>query len=368
MRIILSVAFIALTIVCYGQVAINPIPDQISGKGGSFDKVDLSQYTSDGVFWDADFLVPDSPTAKPDWQVNSASFQFQMNITAVVTSKGEVATGEAHLLAVVNNTGVVQGLIKAIQVGNEWVYFLTVYGNINGEELFFQFYDDQNKQVLKGSESFTFSSNAIIGQPDEPFTIDVATFKITLTGSDLVVGIEDETFVGTEKIVITARSLTDPNDLARYTVGFTIFDDFVPVLANIPAQTTNFDEAFTTFDLDDFTTLSDDDLVSFSFAGNQSLTVAIDENKVVTITKPNDWFGTETITFTVTDISANTFTSFQEVVFTGKQDDQAPVVSAIDDQVTGLQGVFKSIIAKPGIICYAFATRRRSSTVRTRDS
>ncbi|MEQ8548053.1 MAG: putative Ig domain-containing protein, partial [Cyclobacteriaceae bacterium] len=344
MKFGLSIILCYLTVLCYSQVTINPIPDQLVGRGGSFNTIALDGYTSSSnIAWEVAFVAPESPVAKPTATVNPNKFQFQMTVTARINSKGVDAVGNSHLLYVVDNTGALRGQASAFQVGTNWVYFLTVYSNTNGEELTFKFYDDNLKQILSGEDKITFSSNAITGEPDNPFVVNATTLKLALTGNNLAVLIKDLSFFGTEKVRITARSLSDANDAASHITSFTVVNDYVPVIAGIPDQIKNFDQSFQSFDLDNFTTLQDADPVTFTFSGNQSLGVAIDANNVVTLTKPANWFGLETITFTVTDQSANTFSSSQSATFRGKPIDQPPVVSAIGNRTTGTRGNFEQI-------------------------
>jgi|GEM_PF-2336958 len=344
MRGLVTCYLLFLTILSYSQVSISQPPDQTIGQGGEFETIQLADVTNaSNVFWEATFLKPISEESDPGWSFNAADFQFQMNITASIVSKGDRAIGDSHQLAVFDDQETIRGIASAISVGTDWIYFLTINSNDNGETLSFRFFDDSLKQTLKGQQTFTFSSNQIIGQPDDPLIIDATNFEIGLSENTLDLLIKDPSFVGTERIRLVARSLTNPNDFDADTISFTVIDDFVPILSGISDETTNFDEAFSTFDLDDFTTLPDDDLVAFSFAGNQSLAVAIDEDNMVSVTKPNDWFGTETITFTVTDLTDNAFSSSQQVIFSGKPADQAPVIIHIEDKITGLQGLFETI-------------------------
>ncbi|MCF6268348.1 MAG: T9SS type A sorting domain-containing protein [Melioribacteraceae bacterium] len=86
----------------------------------------------------------------------------------------------------------------------------------------------------------------------------------------------------------------------------TLFFSNAPVVSNIPNQTTNEGESFTTINLDDFVTDSDnlDSEIDWSYSGNTDLSVSINSNRVATISTPNaDWNGSETITFTATDPS-----------------------------------------------------------------
>jgi hypothetical protein len=94
----------------------------------------------------------------------------------------------------------------------------------------------------------------------------------------------------------------------------------------IPDQCIFTDEAFDTFDLDDYTVGAPS--FTWTCSGNVNLVVSIDAENVVTIAYPAGWTGSETITFTVTDslgYSASDKATFEV--------HPVPVVGDIPDQV-----------------------------------
>ena len=343
MKQVIIIVLSSLANLAIGQVILDPLPDQTIGREGVFSNIVLDNYTANEVFWEVEFVQPSTKDVNPGWQVNSSQFQFEMNITAAVYSKGSLALGGDHLLSVVDGQGTVRSVGSGTEFQDHWIYFLTVYSNTNGEELYFKFFDNAIEQILNGKQSFEFKSNDILGQPDVPYEVIVSNISYILNDGLLSFEIDDPNFIGTEKLAVTARSLSDPADLAMDTIDLTVKDDYTPVLLSIPDQLSNFNEAFEGFDLDDFTTLKDGDEVTYSFDGQLELQVDIDLNHVVTITKPQNWSGAETIIITVTDQSVNAFSSSTTVTFTGKPEDQAPVIADIANQTTGVGGFFESI-------------------------
>jgi len=106
-----------------------------------------------------------------------------------------------------------------------------------------------------------------------------------------------------------------------------------PVLSDIPNQTINEGDQFTTIDLNEFVFDLDDsdDEISWSYEGNTELNITLDENSVASISKPNnDWFGTETITFIARD-SYGDFDS-DEVLLTVIEINNGPKISNITNQ------------------------------------
>ena len=77
-----------------------------------------------------------------------------------------------------------------------------------------------------------------------------------------------------------------------------------PLVSGIANQTIDINEDFTPINLDDFVTDPDhaDSEMTWSFSGNDKLSINIDGNRIATITDTNDeWTGSETIIFTATD-------------------------------------------------------------------
>ncbi len=347
---------LAITILCclayfsYGQLVLEKLPDQLIGREGSFENVVLSDYVSVESFFEVEFLAPETLDVRPDWDVNGADFQFEMNVTATVKSKGISAVGDSHLLAVMASDGSLRSVGSGIKVENDWVYFLTVYSNTNAENLQFVLFDDSISQIIKGNKSIVFESNKVLGEPDDPYLIEFNNIRFDLQGDALSFFIEDINFIGDENLLITARSLADPVDFQIDTLTLTVSDDYTPQLNGIPNQISNFGDEFTSFDLDDYTQLQDSDPVSFSFSGNNELQVSIDNENLVIISKPDQWSGSETITFTVTDQSDNGFLSSISVNFIGKPQDQAPEIISISDRTTGIGGFFEPILLSDFVV------------------
>ena len=119
------------------------------------------------------------------------------------------------------------------------------------------------------------------------------------------ISILNSEWYGNETITFTA---TDPEgDSGSRDVLFTVSNvNDGPVISNIADQTIDEGSSFATIKLDDFVTDidNDDSDIIWTFSGNNDLSVEIDENRIATITTPNeDWFGDETISFTAKDPS-----------------------------------------------------------------
>jgi subtilisin family serine protease len=148
---------------------------------------------------------------------------------------------------------------------------------------------------------------------------------------------------GAETIRFTA---TDPGAASgSQDVVFTVNNiNDAPVVADIPDQTVDEGNTFTTFDLDNYVSDVDnsDGEMSWSYSGNSELTVSIDNFNVVTVAIPNnEWAGSETITFKATD-PGQLFDS-DPAVFTVTAINDAPVVSDIPNQTIDEGATFTTI-------------------------
>jgi hypothetical protein len=111
-------------------------------------------------------------------------------------------------------------------------------------------------------------------------------------------------------------------------------DDY-PEIDLIPGQNIQEGASFTIFDLDDYLTEHDGDAVAWGYSDAYDLNVSINGNNQVEITSPGiDWYGTDTITFTVTDQTGNGYSDSRQVIFNIEAVDDAPhVENAIADLV-----------------------------------
>ena len=108
--------------------------------------------------------------------------------------------------------------------------------------------------------------------------------------------------------------------------------DNAPILSGIQNQTIFVGGSFATFDLDDFVSELDGDSVTFQISSSDTLDIQIDSNNVVTIV-PSDlaWIGSDTVRFTVIDITSSGHSTFQDVVFTVKIN--SPIQLSVDSVI-----------------------------------
>ena len=61
-----------------------------------------------------------------------------------------------------------------VTVGEQDLYFLTIYANATGEEIVFRYYDAANDQIYAIKESLSFAANALVGDPQNPLLFRAA--------------------------------------------------------------------------------------------------------------------------------------------------------------------------------------------------
>ncbi|MBI5215130.1 MAG: T9SS type A sorting domain-containing protein [Ignavibacteriae bacterium] len=325
---------------------VNDIPNQTIGLGGAFNQFDLDNYLtlSDAgdVTWSYQFQTSIVGTPAPTWSVNPSAFQFSMNMTVRVTSRGSSVSGTNHILAGFSGNDV-RGVTQSVSVGDGYLFFLTLYANTEGEDISFRLYDAATQEILPVFENVNFLPNAVVGEPANPYPLSAGNILLTLDGNNNIIAtVVDPNWVGSEQVLFTA---TDVGTLHSYSdsdaMTFTVMNDHTPLVSGIANQTIEQGESFASFDLDDYLSESDGETVTWSVTGNTNLQISINGNNQVTVSSNNaNWYGSETLIFKVQDDSANAFFDTDTATFTIEPLDHAPNITNIPNQTIGLFGSF----------------------------
>lgn len=142
---------------------------------------------------------------KSRWTVDVAAYESTMSVVGTLTLQGAPADASGadagglpcqadYCVAAFSGTEV-RGVASAQTVGDEALFFLTVYGDASGAPLTFRAWDP-DLGVLILDETGSFSANALVGSVDEPFvwnsplgggaarpswTLDVGEFEQSMT-------------------------------------------------------------------------------------------------------------------------------------------------------------------------------------------
>jgi hypothetical protein len=129
------------------------------------------------------------------------------------------------------------------------------------------------------------------------------TILVNQQTSLLQISAPDENWFGSENIAIIVSDLDGASDTVYVTFKVNAVND-KPVLAQIPNQSIMMGETFQTITLDLYVTDLDNtnDELTWTFSGNTDLILIFDPvTRVVTVTAPQVWVGSEEITFRVSD-------------------------------------------------------------------
>ena len=151
-------------------------------------------------------------------------------------------------------------------------------------------------------------------------------------------------FAGTDQFDYRMGDGDFLSNLATVTIAVSPGSVFPPVVSDIPNQTIDEGNTFTTINLDDYVSDADntDAEIAWSYSGNTDLTVSIDSGRIATITTPDEnWFGSETITFRAADPDG--FWDEDSATFTVTSVNDAPIVGDIPDQTINQGGSFTTI-------------------------
>ncbi|MFZ5519036.1 MAG: FlgD immunoglobulin-like domain containing protein [Candidatus Zhuqueibacterota bacterium] len=330
------------------------IPDQTIGLGGKFNDIPLKDYlveeNGDSIVWDYSFLTKSGTTDPPTWSVNPNDYEMSMTMTAEIIVRGETASAGNYVLGAFalapNKTLECRGTASPTKVLGSYIYFLTVYSDMNNEKIEFRFYNAPVKEILPVKEHYFFSSNESYGSPTEPIALNAGNLHVTMkTGGIVHLEVVDSTWSGAETIEFIASDFGTIHHFSDSTSAvFTILPDHNPIVSGIPDQTVDYKGVFLSFDLDDYLVEIDQEQVQWTYSGITDLQVTIDNDHKVTVSpKSPEWVGSEVIIFTVTDVSANELTSSDSAKFTIKPLDHPPVLSDIPDQIIGIGSKFQAI-------------------------
>ncbi len=328
---------------------VGEIPDQTIGSGGSFIPVVLDEYLTeiDGhdIQWTYIQGEPIQTDPDPMWTVNPADFEFNMTLTSMLSSRGLLVNHANYTLGAFSGE-TCRGVANPISFEDDWLFFITIYANSDGEEITFRLFDRELEINVPVVERTHFEASNTIGTPASPYLMNAGFLQILIDSNNTAsISAMDQTWSGAEEIIFRAEDMRTENQYAGSTaVQFTILEDHVPLVYGIPDQLLPFGADFQSFDLDDYLTELDGDEVIWSVSGQQYHTVNIDnENLVTFIPQGDDWSGSETLIFEVSDVNPNAFSSRDTVLLRIMPPDFPPQLEPIPDQTIGLGGSFQTM-------------------------
>ena len=303
------------------------IPNQSIAEGGSFTTINLNDYVSDVETADVDIV----------WTHNVLT-----NLTVNIVN--QVAT---------------IGVVDANWNGTETITFTAtdLNGGTDSDPADFTVTpvndlpvvtDIPNQSIAEGGSFTTINLNNYVSDVetadvDIVWTHNVLTnLTVNIVNQVATIGVVDANWNGTETITFTATDLNGGTDSDPADFTVTPVND-LPVVTDIPNQSIAEGGSFTTINLNNFVSDVETADVDIVWTHNvlTNLTVNI-VNQVATIGVVDaNWNGTETITFTATDLNGGTDSDPADFTVTPEND--LPVVIDIPNQSIAEGGSFTTI-------------------------
>ena len=232
--------------------------------------------------------------SEPDWAVNSSNYSSNLSLIGDFYLNEEPFDSANIIAAFVDGT--VRGTSTVESYGDGYVFLMTIYGNTAGEEIEFKAWiaDATEDSVVDIEETIEFVPNGTVGSVSSP------------------------------QVFTSYRNF-----------------DFSPSLTGIVDQSVHMGEGFTSFDLNDFLVVRDQDTLLFTATQGDYISVS-QADGVITLDPQSGWIGSEDIIFTVTELTENGYSDSDTATFTQLRTDVAPVISEIEDQTVGPNGSFIS--------------------------
>jgi len=295
---------------------IATIPEQRINEGQSFAPIKLDNYVDD----------PDDPDTSLTW---NAEGNNDLDITisnriATVTTPNENWYGQEDLLFIAHDPGG--------ESDSATVKF--VVEPINDPPVV-KAITNQTRDEGKPFQTITLD-NYVTDEDNNPTqitwtNIGEADLKVTIVNRVASIAPVDSEWAGTEELTFIATDPAGANDQTSASFTINPIND-PPMINNFPDQEMLQFEEFQPLNLDEtvYDPDHEDNLLTWTFFGNNKLNLTV-TNRVLTVTQTNkQWFGTENITFVVTD--PNDKQATKTVNFTVKKVEAKPTIRKIANQ------------------------------------
>jgi len=105
-----------------------------------------------------------------DWVVDVHAFEHTMTLTGQLTINGVIRNETSNAVAAFHGDEC-RGVVEAIQVGEEAIFFLLIYANGEPDSLKFRAWDAEVENIIELEASFVFESGSALGNVDAPFML-----------------------------------------------------------------------------------------------------------------------------------------------------------------------------------------------------
>ncbi len=239
-------------------------------------------------------------------------------------------------------------------VDGTWYFVVLTFDYVTGEMILYKDAVEVDRDTATVAQRELLDSTVYIGafaasSQWEGLIDEARIYDYVLTPDQITALYSGPTTIAASETSVGDTWYADVTPFSSSAAGTTVasntltINDNPPIVSDIPDQGISEGNTFATISLDDYVTDGDhaDNEMSWTFSGNDQLSVAI-VDRVATITIPSsDWYGAETVTFRATDPGG--LYNEDAATFTVANVNDPPVVSDIPDDETDEGTAFASI-------------------------
>ncbi len=114
---------------------------------------------------------PPPPSLPANWVVNPSSYSNNTSIIAQVAINGVLDTNLNSVISAWDNTGQCRAVnnIQYIPALNQYMFFITAYGDNYGDTLDFKLYRGSDSTIIDLNETIVFDPTGVVGNAGNPF-------------------------------------------------------------------------------------------------------------------------------------------------------------------------------------------------------
>lgn len=231
----------------------------------------------------------------PSWTVDESDYTGNASLAGVLFLNDVLQAEENVIGAFVNDS--CRGVATPENYEDNWLYFLTIYGNANGDTVTFKAWIADTDTILDIWETVIYEYNSVVGDPDNPIQL---------------------------------------NSYLNF--------DFHPIVVDIPDQVVEIGTAFENINLNNYLTSIDGQPIIWETDGSNTNFIVQIENDIASVEPMIDtWVGSESVIFIATEDTENGYADSDTVLFEILPLDHAPLLGDIPDQTIGIYGYFLDI-------------------------
>jgi hypothetical protein len=131
-------------------------------------------------------FTPITLKQSPAWTVNPQEYEYTASLTMELTNEGtSLQNGNCLVGAFAGEE--CRGTATSIEVDERYLYFLTIYSNIQNEEIGFKVYSEYQDEIIYSDSVFIFENDLILGTPASPYLLELEIGDILLAPQNVII-------------------------------------------------------------------------------------------------------------------------------------------------------------------------------------